>query len=453
MGNTAATRARYLARRERDVPGLRPGDRGAQRRDVRGRPAAQRLRRAAGRAHRDVRLRPAEPGRGAADALPRPGRHVRHRWGGARLPARHPAPGDRGRPLGGGRARRAAAGAGARAVPVRRLRRGAGLRRRRHPAPGDRDVVALPPGGGRARAEQRRPGARVRHRPRARRRGRVPGAGGQRAGAVRGVLRHDQPAGDRDRPAGDLHKPPHPPRRRLPPAAPARAARGGSGRGQRPDRRRPHPRCLQRRVLRARAAGPHDGRGAGRGPRPRGPSGPRDDAHHLGPGAGARDLSPGRRRVPRPDPLPPRLTARLPGHARRRAGRQPHPGQRGRQRRRRRQARLHLHARPDPLLPRRGADAPQRRHLAAGGAGPPRGGDGPPRRARGQAGRRLRRQGHRDRPGGDPRGARRAACARAGPSARLDRAAGRAALHRADLRRRPDGSAPRRPEAVRGQRR
>ena len=36
-----------------------------------------------------------------------------------------------------------------------------------------------------------------------------------------------------------------------------------------------------------------------------------------------------------------------------------------------------------------------------GDADAPRGGDGPPRRAGGQAGRRLRRQGHRDRPAGD----------------------------------------------------
>ena len=42
----------------------------------------------------------------------------------------------------------------------------------------------------------------------------------------------------------------------------------------------------------------------------------------------------------------------------------------------------------------------QRRHLAARRRRPPRGGDGPARRAGAQAGRRLRRQGHRDRPAG-----------------------------------------------------
>ena len=43
--------------------------------------------------------------------------------------------------------------------------------------------------------------------------------------------------------------------------------------------------------------------------------------------------------------------------------RQRHDRQRGRQRRRRRQAALHLRARPDPLLPGRGADARQRRDV------------------------------------------------------------------------------------------
>ena len=54
--------------------------------------------------------------------------------------------------------------------------------------------------------------------------------------------------------------------------------------------------------------------------------------------AGARDLPPRRRRVPRPGALPGRLAARLPGPDERRPGRQRHDRQRGRQRRRRRQA-------------------------------------------------------------------------------------------------------------------
>ena len=88
-----------------------------------------------------------------------------------------------------------------------------------------------------------------------------------------------------------------------------------------------------------------------------------------------------------------------PGHDRRRPRRQRHARQRDRQRRRRRQARLHLHARHHPLLPRRGAGDPQRRHLAAGRAGGARGGARPARRAGAQAGRRVGRQGHRDRAG------------------------------------------------------
>ncbi len=81
-------------------------------------------------------------------------------------------------------------------------------------------------------------------------------------------------------------------------------------------------------------------------------------------GAGARHLPPGRRRVPRPGALPGRLPAGLPRADERRPGRQRHHRQRGRQRGRRRQAGLHLPARPDPLLPGRGAGAGQRGHLA-----------------------------------------------------------------------------------------
>ena len=226
---------------------------------------------------------------------------------------------------------------------------------------------------------------------------------------VRGLLRDDQPARDRGRTARDLRRAPHPPGRRLPAEAAHRAARRRPGRCHRPQRRRAHAGRLQRRLLRARAAGPHHGRRAGRGPRPRVPPRPRDDAYDAGPRAGARDLPPRRRRVPRPGALPQRLAARLLGPDQRRPRRQRDDRQRRRQRRRRRQADLHLPARPGPLLPRRGADPEQRRHLAARRRRPPRGGDGPPRRAGAQAGRRLRRQGHRDRPAGHRGRARRAA--------------------------------------------
>ncbi len=99
----------------------------------------------------------------------------------------------------------------------------------------------------------------------------------------------------------------------------------------------------------------------------------------------------------------------------------------------------------------RGTAAGQRRHLAAGGPGAPRGGAGPARRARAQAGGRLRRQGHRDRAAGRRQAAGRAARPHPQGPARLDRAAGGAAVHGADDDRRQDGAPARRPAAVRGE--
>ena len=77
-----------------------------------------------------------------------------------------------------------------------------------------------------------------------------------------------------------------------------------------PDRRRAHPRRLQLGLLRALAAGPPDGRRAGRGPRPVLPRQPRLHAHHAGRPAGGRDLPADRRRVPRPAAVQPGLGAR-----------------------------------------------------------------------------------------------------------------------------------------------
>ena len=82
-------------------------------------------------------------------------------------------------------------------------------------------------------------------------------------------------------------------------------------------------------------------------------------------------------------------------------------------------------------------------------AGAPRGGARPARRARAEAGGRLRRQGHRDRAAGRRQAAGRAARAHRQGPARLDRAAGGAAVHRPDDDRRQDGAPPRRPAAVR----
>ena len=88
-----------------------------------------------------------------------------------------------------------------------------------------------------------------------------------------------------------------------------------------------------------------------------------------GPAAGRRHLPPGRRRLPRSAPVPAGLGDRLRGLHQRGPGRSRHDRQRGRQRRGRRQARLHLRARPDPLLPERGAAPGQRRVLPAGQPG------------------------------------------------------------------------------------
>ena len=99
-----------------------------------------------------------------------------------------------------------------------------------------------------------------------------------------------------------------------------------------------------------------------------------------------------------------------------------------RQRRRRRQGDLPVRAGDDRVLPRRGADPRQRRDVPARGRRGVRVGARAARRARVQAGRRLGRQGHRDRAGGERDGARR----RCGSTVRrrpawLDRAgAGRA---------------------------
>ena len=105
-----------------------------------------------------------------------------------------------------------------------------------------------------------------------------------------------------------VRRPPRAPGRPLRPVA-AQRAPPGQPRGRRPraDRRRAHPGRLQLRLLRARLPRPPDGRGAGRGPRPRGRRPRRVDAHHPRAQAGRRDLPAHRRRVPRPGRVPARL--------------------------------------------------------------------------------------------------------------------------------------------------
>ena len=173
-----------------------------------------------------------------------------------------------------------AARPGAGDVPGRHLRRRRDRPRRRAAATPDHQLRALPPGRGRARPAERRAHPRRRDRPGPRRAGRLPGAGGQPAQPVGRVVRDGEPPHDGAR----LPRPVHPPAgargrrlRHAPAAGPARRGRAERGR---PDRRRAHPRRLQLGLLRALAAGPADGRRAGRGPRPVLPRQPRLHAHH-----------------------------------------------------------------------------------------------------------------------------------------------------------------------------
>ena len=226
------------------------------------------------------------------------------------VPARHRAPGDQRGRVDEAAARDRAARPGAGAVPGRHLRRRRDRPRRRAAETAHHQLRALPPGRRRARPAERRAHPRRGDRPRPRRGGRVPGARGQPAQPVGRVVRDGEPPHDGAR----LPRPVHPPAgahgrrlRNAPPAGPAGRRRPERGR---PDRRRAHPRSLQLGLLRALAAGPADGRRAGRGPRPVLPRQPRLHAHHAGRPARRRDLPADRRRVPRPAAVQPGLGAR-----------------------------------------------------------------------------------------------------------------------------------------------
>ena len=312
---------------------------------------------------------------------------------------------------------------------------------------------ALPPPGRGHRPAQRRAHPRRRHRPDPRRPRQLPGARGQPALAVRGVLRDGEPA---HHGAGFPEPVRHPPgarRRRLRLASAAGAAQLRGHQRGRPDRRRPDPGRVQLGLLRAFAAGPPDGRRAGRGPRPVLPRQPGVHAHHRGGAPGRRHLPAHRRRLPGPDAVPARLGARGGRPAQRRPRRQRRDLQRGRQRRRRRQTRLHLRADHDRVLPGRETAAGQRRHLPLLAGRRTRRGARPDRRTGDQAGRGLRRLRHRVRSGSLRERAGRHQQEDSRRSARLDRAADDAAVDGADPDRRHAGAPLRRPAAVRGQRR
>ncbi len=462
------TRGSLVSSRERSGSLHR---RGRSRRPVRGLPARPRVGRDARPGPRGPhpvqagprgpgihgRRRDAGTGRRGGPQLPRPGDHLRLRRGGAALPARLRAAGHRDRGVVAHRVRRRPAGprpGGASRGRLQPRGRGAPGRARGHSAaPAHRLLGPLPPRRRRHPAGERRPRPRLRGRPHPRRGGPLPRPRGQRPRPLRGLLRHLQPARDGQRLPGGVRDDADPAGRRLPGDAPRRPPGRRARRHGRPDGRRAHARRLQLRLLRARAARADDGCRARRGPRPLVQRRPGEDEDDPGRPARPRHLPADRRRLPRPGPLPRRLDARGGGTGVGRPQRSGHGRECHRQRRRRRQAHLLLRARPDPLLPRGGADPGQRRHLqvqrARCAAARPR----PPRRDGRQAGRRLGRQGPGHRPARgrqDPRPA--PPPADRGPP-RVDRAAGRQPLDGPDRHRRQARPAARRPPAVRGQRR
>ena len=153
----------------------------------------------------------AAPHRRLAGQQLHPGRgDVRRRRGGAAVPARPGAAGDRRRRVGHHRGRRRPAGQGPGGLPGRRVRRGPGDRRRRRPQPADHLLHPLPPRGLGHRAGQRRTRPRGRGGPDPQPRRRRTGARGQRPGAQRGLLRDDQPQRHDHRAARRLRQPADP---------------------------------------------------------------------------------------------------------------------------------------------------------------------------------------------------------------------------------------------------
>ena len=297
--------------------------RSARGRPLRGLPTRDLLGRDAGLAGRGPRSVPRRPPHAALDGaggpagarglprpqLPRPGRDLRPRGRGTPVPARRRPAGHRRRRVGGRRGGCRATGPSPRGVPRRRLqpprRRAERGEAGHHPVGADHQLGALPPRRPRHPSRERRPRPRLGHRPHPRRGRHVPGARGQRPGAVRRQLRHRQPPGDDQRLPRGLRHAADPSGPRLPAHPALRAASGGPGRRRRPDRRRAHPRRLQQRLLRAHPARPDDGRRAGRGARPRLLRRRRQDADDPGRATDRRHLPADRRRVPRPGALPP----------------------------------------------------------------------------------------------------------------------------------------------------
>ena len=336
-------------------------------------PRAPRLRRAVRLAAADRRRGARRPRRPAVPDLPRRRGHLRPRRRGAAVPARHRAAGHRRRGVGRHRAGRRPAGARAGGLPRRRLRRRPGVRRpescRAAWSPPARTSTAqahglVPPNGVRVHVsgidlvrdeagDFRVLEDNLRSRP-----------------GVSYVITNRR--GDEPGAARAVRRPPHPAGRRLPePAAAALQAVRAVERG-RPDASSSSPRASTTPPTSSTRCWP--GRWASSWSRAATWSAPATRS-----ACGRRTASSAvdviYRRIDDEflDPVHfrPDSVIGCAGRAQRRPGRPGDHRQRGRQRRRRRQAALHLGARPDPLLPGRGAGAAERRHLPAGRRGTP----------------------------------------------------------------------------------
>ena len=185
-------------------------------------------------------------------------------------------------------------------------------RRRRRPPPARHQLDALPPGGRRHRAAERRAHPRRRHRPGPRRRRHLPGARGQPAHAVGHLLRGREPADHDARVPGAVRQPPGPPVDDYPPRL-LEALRATAPGRRRPTRAssssRPgvHNSAYFEHSFLARQMGVElvEGRDLVC----------RDNCVYMrttdGRAPRRRRLPPHRRRLPRPAPVPARLDARL----------------------------------------------------------------------------------------------------------------------------------------------
>ena len=164
-------------------------------------------------------------------------------------------------------------------------------------------------------------------------------------------------------------------------------------------------------------------------------------------------VPPRRRRVPRPAVLPPRLAHRVSRHHLCGPTRKCRDRQRGRQRRRRRQGGVPVRPRLDRVLPRGEADPRERHDVPARRSRPARARALTARPAGRETGRRIRRVRHRDRPGSERRGARRAGRVDRSRTPPLHRPGDRPAVDVAELRPRTVRAAPHRLAPLRRQRR